>query len=218
MEWTRSIMIKDREQAGNQLSLRLNEYEHSHAVVVGIPYGGVCVASAIANNLGLDLEVMPCRKIKHPTERAKYIGSVCQNEACVHTYPNLVPQDYIYHQVALLRHAIQHSYDYYYGGVKPASLKYKTVILVDDVLQSSDTVLACLRGLRKQDPLKIVVAIPVVGAEPARAIRAESDEFIFLQMEPSPRPATEYFTDFRKIDDEKIRSMLRQRKNSFQPT
>jgi orotate phosphoribosyltransferase-like protein len=57
--------LQNRTEAGVLLSRKLAAYKNSDAVVVGIPHGGVCVASAIADILSLSLEVMPCRKIKN---------------------------------------------------------------------------------------------------------------------------------------------------------
>lgn len=208
MEWNRNIFIQDRSQAGKFLSRRLSRYKNSNAVVVGIPHGGVCVAAAIADGLNLPLEVMPCRKIKHPVDKTQNIGSVSSNEAWVHDCPYDVPQDYIYHQMVLIRHAIDYQSKFYYGDIAPIPITGKTVILVDDILQSSDTMMACLRSLRKQNPVQIIVAVPIVSAKAGRMIKAEADDIVFLQMGAEVTSGENYFADFPQIDDNKVREML----------
>lgn len=189
--------------------MKLRRYEKGNAVVVGIPHGGVCVASAIAENLELPLEIMPCRKIRHPTEKAKNIGSVSYTEACIHDCPFDVPQDYIYHQMALLRHAINYQRSFYYEDAEPVSLRYKTVILVDDTLITSDTMIACLREIRKQNPLKIIVAVPVVNTEAARVINEEADDFVFLRMRNDREGLKDHYADFPVIGDEEVRELFK---------
>ncbi|MBL6448767.1 hypothetical protein JMN32_20815 [Fulvivirga sp. 29W222] len=212
MEGYTEILIRDREHAGELLCRKLNTYQKDNAVVVGIPHGGVCVASIIAKKLKLPLEVMPCRKIKHPTDKGKVIGSVCYTEACIHDCPFDVPQDYIYHQMALLRNAINYQQKFYYEGMEPVSLRYKTVILVDDTLIASDTMIACLREIRKQNPLKIIVAVPVVNTEAARIINEEADDLIFLRMGNDKETLKQHYANFPVINDDAVRDILRKQK------
>jgi putative phosphoribosyl transferase len=204
--------LQDREQAGVLLSKKLAMYNNTDAVVVGIPHGGVCVAAAIANMLSLKLEVIPCRKIKHPGDNRKNIGSIGVDEVFIHDCPYTIPQDYIAHQIALLRSAIAFENKNYYGKAKPGSFRNKVVILVDDVLWSSDTIMACLRGIKKQSPLKIIVAVPVVDAEAARVIRAEADDLYFLKMENTIGSPSDHFIHFPKIDESKVIELFKSSK------
>ena len=74
METIAGLDMRDREHAGQLLSKKLSEYKRSNSVVIGIPHGGACVAYAIAECLELPLELMPCRKMKHPADHTKNIG------------------------------------------------------------------------------------------------------------------------------------------------
>ena len=201
-------MIQDREHAGRLLGKKLHQYKNANAVVVGIPHGGVCVAASLATMLSLPLEVMPCRKIKHPADSRKNIGSVSADEAFIHDCPYGVPQDYIYHQILSLRNAIKEEDEYYHSNNSRVSLFNRTVILVDDVLQSSDTMIACLRSIRRQGPSKIILAVPVVRQKVLDTLRAEADELVCLRIEPYIISTKEYFSAFPKIDQEKVCNLL----------
>jgi len=181
---------------------------NSDVVVVGLPHGGVCVASAIADCLSLSLEVMPCRIIKNPGSIDDNIGSVSADDVFMHDCPYTLPQDYIYHQIALLRNAIAFENKSYYGNGKPASFKNKTVILVDDIVKSSDCMMTCIRGIKKQDPLKVIVAVSFVSREAARILSAEVDEVVFLEMKHSTESPNDLFIDFPKVDEEKVKEIL----------
>ena len=200
--------LQDRKEAGVLLSKKLAAYKNSDAVVVGIPHGGVCVASVIAELLSLRLEVMPCRQIRNPGDNKHNIGSVSVDEVFMHDCPHTIPQDYIYHQIALLRNAIAFENKGYYGNGKPCSFRHKVVILVDDILQSSDAMMACLGGIKKQAPLKVIVAVPCVSAEALQNLSTEADDVVFLDMKYSIESASDYFVDFPKIDEEKVKEIL----------
>lgn len=203
-------ILQNREEAGRLLAEKLTDYKNTNAIVIGIPHGGVCVASVISKALSLPLKVLPCLKVKHPSDHEKNIGSVSINNVCIHDCAYDIPQDYIYHQVALLKNVLQQEYSFYYGENELASLLYKTVIVVDDVLAHSDTMLACLKEIKKQQPLKLIVAVPVVSAEAARIVQAEVDNIIFLKMVPEVRSGKYYFADFPKIDNDKVKELLRE--------
>lgn len=203
-----NALLQDREEAGYQLSKTLAAYKNSDAAVVGIPHGGVCVASVIAEALSLPLEIMPCRKIKHPADGGKNIGSVSEDEVFIHDCSHTIPQDYIYHQIVLLQNAISHEVKKYYGSARHQSFRYRTVILVDDILSAADTMMACLRSIRKQRPLKVVVAVPVVAAEAARIVSAEADDIKFIKMEASLDSPHVYFADFPKVDENRVKELF----------
>lgn len=216
MQYFRGTLIQDREQAGRLLGNRLQLYKNSDAVVVGIPHGGVCVASALAESLDLTLEVMPCRRLKHPVDKGRNIGSVSSGEAWVHDCQYDVPQDYIYHQMAMLRHSIDYENQLYYSNLEQVSLNGRVVILVDDMLQSPDTMLACIRDIKKKSPQRVLVAVPVLGPDAAEAIQPEVDELIFLQMRAGLQSGNEFYLHYDPVDDEKVSQLLARSRRMLQ--
>jgi predicted phosphoribosyltransferase len=213
-----NTLLQSREEAGLILGSKLKEYKNTNAVVVGIPCSGVSVAAAMANYLSLPLDVMTCRRIKHPANENKNLGSVCLTEVYI-PYCNgnndSIPQDFIAHQVALLKHANLFEYNFYHDRNLPISLRYKTVIVVDDMLRSGETILVCLHEIRKQKPLKIIVAVPIVGAEAARMVSAEVDDTVFLKMEHEVAPTKNYFMDYHKMDKHQVKGLLEMAKKSL---
>ena len=202
------IMLQDREHAGRLLGEKLVFYKGSDAVVAGIPNGGMVVAAAIADFLSLPLTAWPCRRIVHPADNNKSIGSVCANDIYVRHHPRTIPQDYIYHQIAMLRSAIQSDYKQFNGVSTWNSLRDKVVILVDDVVGSSDSIMACLRGIRKLEPARIIVAAPVITPEAARSLSMHCDDVLFLYTDPVISSGHDYFGDFRRIGHDEVRKLL----------
>jgi predicted phosphoribosyltransferase len=201
-------LFQDRAEAGYQLGKALTDYSNTNAVVVGIPRGGVCVAAVIAEMLSLPLEVIPCRKIRHPADSTRTIGSVSEDDVFIHDCSHTIPQDYVYHQIVLLRSSIAHQRKEYYGSTRQGTFRDRIVIIVDDLLSNSDTLIACLRSIRKQNPLKVIVAVPIVGADAARIVGAEADELKCIRTEPVPGHPFEYFVKFPRIDDKKVKELF----------
>lgn len=205
----RTTLWQDRSEAGRLLAGHLKEYARKNAVVVGIPRGGAWVAAAISESLVLPLKIVPCRKIKSPSDRNKFIGSVCEGETFLHHEGHDIPQDYLFHQLVMIKRAIEYENQLYASCQCTDSISGKTVILADDILVTGDSILATLRTIRKENPAKIIVAIPICRAEAIAAIRNEADEFIFLLQEPVLKPATDYYVDFTQADPEQIIGMLK---------
>jgi putative phosphoribosyl transferase len=95
MESITYLPLYDRAQAGKLLAKKLSEYYRGNAVVVAIHNGGVPVASEICSSLELPLEVVGCKRIRHPANSKKSIGSICKDEVILHDCPYNLPQDYI---------------------------------------------------------------------------------------------------------------------------
>lgn len=201
--------ILDRELAGRLLSNKLESLIDANSIVLGIPPGGACVAAEVSEMFSIPLDVISCRPIKHPADAARTIGSVSVKDVLIHDCSHSIPQDYIAHQIAMLRSVVRYEQNRYYGERQPIDVRYKTVILVDDILETSDEVLACVHEIRKQQPLKLIIAAPVVSWEAARTLRDEVDHIIFLRMERTINPREEYFIHFPEITEEKVKQILK---------
>lgn len=207
--------VQDRKMAGKLLAAKLHTFSLTNSLVVGVPRGGACVAEQIAEQLHLPLELMVCRKIKSPANQLTDIGSISANEIYIHDCPFSVPQDYLYFQTLRLRNEIRFERDFYYGNDRGAEIEYKTVILVDDLLTSADSLMACIRDIRNQKPLRIVVAVPFATTEAARIVQAEVDDFICLKLKQSIVSAEEFYEDFGPVNDWSVRRLFQKAKGKL---
>jgi putative phosphoribosyl transferase len=209
---TGNLTVQDRHSAGVRLAAKLAHEQLQNPIVVAIPHGGVEVGAAIAASLNIPLEVMPCRKISDPSNQEINIGSVSRNETVLHDCPRSVPQDYLYFRGVQLRSEIDSESRFYHEETEPTNLHYRTVVLVDDFLTSSDTMIACLREIREQQPLRIIVAVPFVQSEAARIIQSEADSMIFSLMKPVIYSPLEYYELFPQVNDWRVRDLVRESK------
>lgn len=213
MENRHEERVWDRPEAGVKLAWKILSQHMQDPVVVGIPHGGVVVAASVAEVLNLPLEVMPCRKVKGSGDNSPVIGSVCENASVFHNEYRDAPQSLAYYQTIRLRNEIEFENRFYYGDSLSRDYRYKTVIIVDDILTSPDSILACIEGIRKHKPLKVIVAVPFVEAEAARIISAMSDEFIFLKMQAHNLSSNDFYETFEPVDEWKVRQLLQDSKH-----
>lgn len=198
------IIHHDILQVTHLLGEQLLQYKNSDAVLVAVPRGGVEVGYHLANMLNIPMEVSPCKKIKHPAYSNQSVGAVSIDDAIIKEECRNIPQDYIYHQIILLQHTLRADCDYYRTGRKAMNLTGKTVILVDDLMQSGDTLRACIKSIKKQNPLKIIAAVLVTSPEAAIQVSAEADDFISLRIDKSNYSQLHFST----ITSEGVRDLL----------
>ena len=96
----------------------------------------------------------------------------------------------------------------YRGDKPPATVERCTVILVDDGLATGATMLAAARAVRKLDPTRVVVAVPVAASQVCDAFRREVDEIVCAE---TPRPFDAvglWYEDFSQTTDDEVRDLL----------
>ena len=141
-----SDLIKDRIEAGLNLSDKLVQYKDSNTVVLAIPRGGVPIGYVIAIRLNLPLDIILSKKIPHPYNREYAIGAVSLLSQTVNPYSG-VSNDYIEKEVIRLRYLLKCKYQYYRGDFEPIDVEGKNVILVDDGIATGHTLLASITML-----------------------------------------------------------------------
>jgi putative phosphoribosyl transferase len=201
-------MFRDRKHAAHLLAEKLDYYKNSDAIVVAIPRGGVPVGHHLAQALQLPLDVIPSRRIKDPAYSNQTIGSVCLGGSDFVENMYDIPQDYIYHQVTMIKYSLRCQYKFYRGNDTPICLKGKTVLLIDDKLNCENQILASVRSVRSQQPQKIIVAAPVASAYALRRLQNENCDVVCL-IAPSRTNAMEAFYEYLPpVTDNEVKELL----------
>lgn len=174
--------MEDREHAARLLAIKIANYKNSNAIVVGIGAGGASVGSSLARELNLKFEVVLCKPVPHPANPNRTIGSVSDGLVLLDDNIRDIPQDFLVRQVSRLRMEIEQDYRVIYGSNTRPSFKYKTVIPVTDVLVTSNNLLAGLKVIQAQNPLKVIVVVPLAEAHVAAEIAGDVNDLVFLHM------------------------------------
>jgi predicted phosphoribosyltransferase len=201
-------IIQDRKEAGMLLSEKLEKYQGTDAIILAVPRGGVPIGYEISKNLHLPLDIILSKKIGHPLNKEFAIGAVSLDSSFIDEHPE-IPSSYIESEIKKLRESLKDKYNLYMGDRKPIDVRGKTVIVVDDGIATGNTLLACIAMLRKSNPQKIVVAVPVVPFNTVKIFQQKADEFVYLIASKDFRGVGGFYENFEQVnDDEAIRMLL----------
>jgi putative phosphoribosyl transferase len=207
-------LFDDRHDAGCQLAGALRHLQDEHPVVLALPRGGVPVAFEVARALDAPLDILLVRKIGVPGHEELALGAIIDganpqmvlNEEVL----DLVPVDAGYIAAARQRQLaeIERRRRLYRGDGAAIPLAGRSVIIIDDGIATGATVKVAMRGVRLNQPRRLVLAVPVAPAEAVRELAAECDEIICLAT-PEPFYAVgTYYADFDQTSDAEVVALL----------
>lgn len=205
-------MFIDRKDAGQALAGRLSHYKKESGVVLGIPRGGIPIGYEIAKALDWPLDIALSKKIGHPTNKEYAIGAVSLNGYVINQKVP-VSRDYLETEIARIRQALQATYHHYQHEQEPLLLTGKTVILTDDGVATGHTLLSVIDLVRRSNPAKLVVAIPVSPPEAVRKIEQLADETICLAAPQEFRSVGQFYQAFEQVSDEEVAELLYERRS-----
>ena len=207
------LPFADRAEAGRMLASKLAAYSGRRDVIVlGLPRGGVPVASAVAGALHVPLDVFVVSKLGTPWERELAMGAVAEGsvEVLDLSLINLlgISEKDIHDVSAAAGKELESHKNSYRGGRPPLDLEGKTVILVDDGIATGCSVLAAIAAARRKGAARVVVAVPVAPAFGCSAIRMEADEFISVEEPELFLAVSQWYRDFTQVSDEDVQRLL----------
>jgi predicted phosphoribosyltransferase len=197
----------DRIDAALQLIPLLEKYKGEDCVVLAVPRGGVPLADILAKKFGFPMELLMIKKIGHPANPEYAIGAVSMEDYIVSDQEN-VSSEYIAQQIKFIREKMTSRYKKFMGERKPVAFEKKTLIIVDDGVATGNTILAGIAMLRKRNPTKIVVAVPVSSTSAARKLREVVDDFICPYTPADFYGVGEHYRDFSEVTDDEVMRIL----------
>jgi predicted phosphoribosyltransferase len=203
-----SYNFKNRQDAAMALVDKLKNYKDSNGIVLAIPRGGVPIGYTISKELGLPLEITLSKKIGHPNNPEFAVGSVCLQGVVIDEQVKGISKKYIDEESKRLMKLLQAKYKLYMGNRKPTDLEGKIVIIVDDGIATGNTIKATIIAIRKNNPKKIIVVVPVSPKDTAIKMNAFVDEFICLQTPLEFYGVGQFYDDFLQVSDEEVIELL----------
>jgi putative phosphoribosyl transferase len=202
----------DRTEAGQLLAQLLLRYRNDPSVIVlALPRGGVPVAYEVARALEAPLDVFIVRKLGVPGHEEYAMGAIATGGVRVMN-PDVaglrIPAAAIDAVAERERRELTRREKLYRGDRPPLVIADRTVILVDDGLATGSTMRAAVVAVRKQNPRRIVVAVPVAAVETCAEFRDEVDEVV-CAMTPDPFAAVGvWYHDFEQTSDDQVHALL----------
>jgi len=196
-------MFTDRIEAGILLAAKLKKYKDEPGIILAVPRGGVPVAYAVATELDFPVEVVLTKKIGHPMNKEYAIGAASLTDYFVEPHEN-VSDAYIQQELIRIRKRLREMYAKFMGEEKPASLEGKTVIVIDDGIATGNTILSTIQVLRKSNPGKIIIAVPVAAQSAVNKISRIADEVITVITPHIFHGVGAFYKDFSQVSDEEV--------------
>lgn len=203
----------NRTEAGQSLARELAHYSgRSDVVVLALPRGGVPVAFEIAHVLHAPLDIFLVRKLGVPGYEELAMGAIASGGTVVLNESVLSHGRISAEQIEQARiresRELARREEVFRDGRTPIPVTDRICILVDDGLATGSTMRAAVAALRKQNPMRVVVAVPVASADTCGEFQFLADEVICLYT-PEPFMAVgRWYDDFTQLADDDVRDYL----------
>jgi putative phosphoribosyl transferase len=215
------MLFQDRFEAGRILASRLRQFAHRNDVLVlGLPRGGVPVAFEVARILNTPLDVFLVRKLGVPGQEELAMGAIASGGIRV---VNRTVVDALgitmadIQQAALQQQAELDRRERAYRDGRPMlEARGQIAILIDDGLATGSSMRVAIMALRKREPQRIVVGVPVAAPSVCEELESQADEVV-CAVTPEPFFAVgQWYRDFPQTSDEEVRDLLQQAMRSRQ--
>lgn len=204
---------RNREQAGILLAKQLISFKNDpDGMVLALPRGGVPVAYQIANLLNLPLDVYLVKKITTPQNEEYAIGAVSSGGEVMIDRALIkrlgIEESELNISIVDIKNLLSERELLLRGTNTPLNIKNKKIILVDDGLATGATMLTAIRSIKKLNPAKIIVAIPVASSEALEIISQEVDEVICPLKPQFFYSVSIWYENFKQTTDEEVIHLL----------
>lgn len=182
------IYFKNREVAAYRLIdiLPINKMKLEDWTVVSTSYNGYPIAEIIANELNAKLDIMFSRKIFSPNNDECEIAIVTETEEVV-IHEELVKAfdislDFVFSKSRyIFENELSNSVNKFRRGSKLKNLENKNVLLIDEGLNTSLTMMACIKTAIHLGAKSVSVAIPILPTASILTIESIADDLYYVK-------------------------------------
>ena len=211
--------FRSRSEAGRILASHLASYAgRADVLVLALPRGGVPIGFEIAQALRSPLDIFLVQKIGVPGQEELAIGAVASGNVRVLNSEVVqalrVPASAIEQATREALQELARREEVYKGNRSNQEAHGREIILVDDGLATGSTMHAAVAAIKKQNPKRIVVAVPVAAQRTCDEFKHEVDEIICLKSPPSFDAVGLWYENFSQLTDEDVRDLLRRASQS----
>lgn len=207
-----SRRFADRIEAGDRLGERLAGEAGPGTLVLGLPRGGVPVAAEVARSLGAELDVLVARKVGAPRQPELALGAVTAGGDLYLDATLIerlrVPRETLDAIIVRERAEAARRETRFRAGRPFPAVAGRTAIVVDDGLATGATMRAALRSLRRLEPARLVVAVPVGARSTCETLAEAADRCVCLLAPAEFHAVGQYYADFTPTTDEEVDAIL----------
>jgi putative phosphoribosyl transferase len=206
--------FRDRTDAGRRLAehLRATIEREPSVVVLGLPRGGVPVASEVAEAVDAPLDVIVVRKLGVPFQPELGMGAIGEdgvrivNDEIVQM-ANVTPGE-LADVEAAERDELERRARRFRGDRPRLDISGRTVVIVDDGIATGSTAKAACQVARLHGASRVILAIPVAPPGAADRFVDDVDEFIVLASPNQFHAVGQFYDDFSQTTDDEVVELL----------
>ena len=212
-EAERNLRFANRREAGTVLAERFRAYAgRDDVLVLGLPRGGVPVAYEVAKSLGAALDVFVVRKLGVPQQPELAMGAIASggvrvlNDDVVRWYR--IPQEAIEAVARGEERELARRERAYRNGRPAVPIDGKVVMLVDDGLATGSTMRAAIAAIRRLNPSRVIVGVPVGARDTCADLGVVADDVVCAQMPAEFSAVGLWYEDFSQTTDDEVTRLL----------
>jgi predicted phosphoribosyltransferase len=95
-------------------------------------------------------------------------------------------------------------YKKFMGDKEPENLENKTVVVIDDGIATGNTLLSTIDMLKKSNPRKIIIAVPVASRSAYHKLRQVVDQIICPLLPEYFTSVGRFYENFEQVSDEEV--------------
>lgn len=203
--------FRDRVDAGRQLAQRLEPLRGEDLVVLGLPRGGVSVASEVAEALQAPLDVIVVRKLGLPFQPELAMGAIGEGgfqvvNAAVVSRARITADEW----QKVERHErreLEKRVARFRRGRERLELHGRVAVIVDDGIATGSTARVACDVARHLGAAKVVLAVPVAPVETVQNWTGV-DELVCVDTPRQFGSVGQYYDDFSATRDEEVIVLL----------
>lgn len=193
----------DREQAGRELAEALEEQGVEADLVLGLPPGGLPVGRALADHLGLPLDVIVAETISAPWNDGLAIGAVTSDGETWRDEDLIrragIPGGDVEHaRKAAVQAAFEQASRYRSAGPGD-TLDGRRVLVVDDGVATGARVRVSLASVRSRGASQASAAVPVGSPDSIDELGTEADHVVCLASPADFAAAEQFYDSFEPV-------------------
>ncbi len=219
--------FRNRRHAGALLGTMLRDSEAVDPLVLGLPRGGVPVASEVARALNAPLDVLLVRKLGVPRQKELAFGAIAEGGVQVINRTVIAQQGLGDKRIQQITRRQQNELSrrarLFRGERPPEPIKGRTVFLIDDGLATGASMRAAIQALVHREPHEIVPAVPVAPSRTIAELRSQAQTGAGNAAGPPSNPVGQavallspspfwgvgaWYDDFRQVSDSEVIKVL----------
>jgi predicted phosphoribosyltransferase len=209
----RGLRYASRHAAGRALARELRDLVgRPDVVVLGLPRGGVPVASEVAQALGVPLDIFVVRQLLVPAHHELAIGAVASGGIRILDRDLIEALGVSWDEVGTITRneleELARCERVFRNGRRPLSLRGRVVLLVDDGLATGATMRAAVQAVRTLKPAQVVVAVPVASSSARNDLCTLADRVVCPLVPSALQSVGEWYEDFAATSETEIRGLL----------